>query len=87
MGHEPLVQRLLERGACPDARSLSGRTPLMMAVVSPNGLATARALLNAGADVTAVDAAGESAFDFARLEGSVEMIQLLTEATNKACPD
>ena len=80
MGHESVVQRLLELGADSNARTIRGRTALMMAAVTPQQLEIARALLRAGAQVDTCDNTGWTAMRLAEQDGNVEMIKLLENA-------
>jgi hypothetical protein len=57
----------------------AGRTPLMYAATRGN-LATARALLQMGADVSAQNAFGDTALRVAASDGTVDIAKLLLEA-------
>lgn len=70
------LNRLLTEGADPNALSVAGRTPLMMAAVSGNEIA-ARDLLKLGADVNATTPDGYTALYFAVCAGYVPVITLL----------
>src|SRR6516162_9835072 len=54
-GQTEMVALLIERGADVNARDLTGYTPLMEAVLSPNGVEAAKVLLAAKADPDAED--------------------------------
>ncbi len=70
------VRFLLERGADTEQRSTSGDTPLLIAISQDNHrLATH--LVNAGADVDAKTADGESALTRARGRNATELVSLL----------
>jgi ankyrin repeat protein len=84
MGHGTVVKRLLELGADPNARTVSGRTALMLAAVKPEQLETARALLRAGAQVDTCDDNGWTAMKLAEQDGNVEMIRLLEDAQQES---
>jgi len=60
------VQKAIDEGADPDARNEQGRTPLMYAVAVNHDPEMIIALLKAGADATAKDGDGKTAFDYAR---------------------
>lgn len=77
-----VLELLLERGAAIDARAPNGNTPLMMA--SRFGAwASAEALLMRGADPRLANAAGQTAADFARLEGRDRLATTLDEAARR----
>jgi ankyrin repeat protein len=64
--HEQIVKLLLDRGADPNARTLNGATPLMMAA-SQHRHRFMTMLMDAGADVKATDRCGRTAEDYAVL--------------------
>jgi ankyrin repeat protein len=73
------MEKLLARGADPDARDAEGRTPLMVAAVF-NGRSVAEVLLAHGADPLVRDAAdGNSALDFAAMAGNADFAGMLLD--------
>ena len=72
----PTAERLIAAGACVNCSSSRGVTPLMRAV-SRNDEALVRYYIEQGADVTAVDAAGNTALHAAR---SAEVVNMLCNA-------
>lgn len=80
-GHSFVVRFLLERGANPNAASDSGVTALHFttSLIGPEGEQMAEDLLNAGADIDAVDDRGWSAVTFASYYGNAGIVQLLIE--------
>jgi ankyrin repeat protein len=75
---EALARRLLEKGARPNARDLTGQTPLMVCCETGD-LALARLLLDYGASPDARDHAGMTVLDRAREAGGA-LEQLIREA-------
>ncbi len=75
---ESLAQRLLAAGAAPNARDMTGQTPLMAACEAGNP-ALVRLLLQSGASPEAVDDDGQSVLDYATLAGTA-FAQLIREA-------
>jgi uncharacterized protein len=72
-GRARIAMRLIERGANPNSRNLSGTTPLMIA--ARGGMhGGIRLLKDAGADVNAADRCGRTAADYA---GSADTVALL----------
>jgi ankyrin repeat protein len=66
----PVARILLERGADPNRAGAPGVTPLMMAAAAAQpDPALIQLLLDKGADVTARDASGRTALDWALLQG------------------
>jgi ankyrin repeat protein len=78
-GQAEMVALLIQRGADVKARDLTGYTPLIEAVLSPNGLEAAKLLLAANADPDAEDGycEGGSALHWAASQGNVAMAELL----------
>jgi hypothetical protein len=83
MGHEAIVQRLLELGVDPNVRTIGGSTALMLAAVTPPQLEIARELLQAGADADARDDSGWTALKLAERDGNGEMVQLLKQSSDR----
>lgn len=81
LGHSEVVERLIEGGAPLDHINNLGWTALIEAVVlgdgGPNHVATARALLEAGADTSIPDRSGSTPLDLARARGFGAMVRLL----------
>jgi cytohesin len=77
-GQTEMVALLIERGADVNARDLTGYTPLMEAVLSPNGVEAAKVLLAAKADPDAEDefCEGGSPLHWAASQGNVAMAEL-----------
>ena len=76
-GQADMVVLLIQRGADVNARDLTGYTPLVEAVLSPNGLEAAKVLLAAKADPDAVDPTCGDALHYAASRGDVAMAELL----------
>jgi ankyrin repeat protein len=72
------IQRLLARGADPDAWDEDRCTPLMMATVEGD-VEIARLLLEAGADPNLVDNDGWTALDVAMYRRSLDLVWLLLQ--------
>ncbi len=81
LGHAEVVQHLIAGGAPLDHVNKLGWTALIEAVVlgdgGPDHIATARALLEAGADATITDRHGVTPLDHARRRGYAEMADLI----------
>jgi ankyrin repeat protein len=79
-GHEEAVRLLLARGASPN---LAARNALKVAAIhaacAAGSLAIARALIDAGADVNAVQQAGFTPLHAAAMTGQVELARLLVD--------
>ncbi len=71
------VQRLLEKGADPDARDGDGMTPLMHAVKDDKKAYIVKKLIEHGADVNAKDAIGRTPLKFAVFEGAIKIVRIL----------
>lgn len=68
-----LVTLLLKRGANANALDMVGNTPLILAVISENGLPVLKVLLASGADPLVMDRAnGMNALHWAALRGKLE---------------
>ncbi len=81
LGHAEVVRRLIEAGAPLDHVNNLGWTALMESVVlgdgGPDHVATARLLVQAGADRSIADRGGRTPLDQARERGYREMIRVL----------
>ena len=75
------LEMLMNSGANPNISDNEGQTPLMNVVALTANVKAVKLLIDKGADVNAVDIAGETALDVARLYGLNEIISLLNEAT------
>ena len=74
----PLVRTILGLGGDPNRKGLRDITPLMMAAAAAEpDPAVVQLLLDKGADVTARDASGRTALDWALLQGDTSVAQLL----------
>lgn len=72
---------LLEKGVDPNPREVDGATPLMMAAMrSQDEMASIRPLLEAGADVNAVDTSGRNALIYAIRSRRFDNASLLAKA-------
>jgi len=77
-GTPELVKTLIDAGAKVNAQDIRGMTPLMLAVASETqNLDVTRLLLGSGCDVKAKSLTGETALDWARKYGDLEVIGLL----------
>jgi ankyrin repeat protein len=74
----PVLRLLLEKGAEPDAKTLTGNTALMTAAGRAN-LEAMRLLIAKGADVNAKSAAGATALMAAASTGNAAAVRLLIE--------
>jgi uncharacterized protein len=81
LGHDEVVRTLIRAGAPLDHVNNLGWTALIEAVVLGDGgrrhVATARALVEAGADAAIADRQGMSPLELARARGFAEMVRLL----------
>lgn len=81
-GHVEALRLLLERGA--DVRAVSintmRNTPLHATLAGPSGIAGARLLVQAGADVNARQHGGYTALHAAAQHGAIDVIDLLLDA-------
>lgn len=75
---EALASRLVDKGCNPNARDMTGQTPLMCACESGN-LPLARSLLQSGAWPEAADDGGRTVLSYAESAGP-EFVQLIREA-------
>ena len=76
-----IVRALIDQDADIEARNAMGYTALMQAACSDYVDAeTAKALLEAGADIAPKGLDGETALSLARMRGDTEIVQLLLEA-------
>jgi ankyrin repeat protein len=74
----PVARMLLERGADPNGVGAPGVTPLMMAAAAAEpDPALIHLLLDKGADITARDARGRTALDWALLQGETAAADVL----------
>ncbi len=84
LGHHKIVKRLIDGGAPLDHVNNLGWTALIEAVIlgdgGPDHIATVRALVEAGADLTIADREGRTPLDHARSRGYTEIIQILEAA-------
>ena len=77
-GYPDIVNLLLSKGALPNAPAPDGSSPLMMGVKG-NNFKVVQALINAGAEPTARNLAGEDAIDFANKFGHVDWAKQMTK--------
>lgn len=70
---------LLKRGASLEIRDDYGRTALVLCARERGQVATARVLIDAGADINAIDKFGSSALELAAWRGKGELVDLLLE--------
>ena len=77
-GRERIAKLLLDHGADPNARTLNGATPLMMAA-SQHNHGVMKILLHAGADVKATDRCGRTAEEYAVLYPQHQRARLAPE--------
>ena len=73
------VGALVKRGAALEIKDDYGRTALVLCARERGQAATARILIDAGADVNAVDKFGSDALELAAWRGKAELIDLLLE--------
>jgi ankyrin repeat protein len=87
LGHAEVVSALIEAKAPLDHINNLGWTALLEAVIlgdgGPRHVATARALVVAGADMTIADRQGSTPLDHARQRGYAEMTALLEQAQHR----
>ena len=74
-----IVGALVKRGASLEVKDDYGRTALILCARERGQAATARILIDAGADVNAVDKFGSDALELAAWRGKAEFIDLLLE--------
>jgi cytohesin len=78
--HAEAVQLLTAADADLEIPDDYGRTPLILCAREEGGPRTAKALIAAGADVTAVDKNGDDALELAAWRGKVGVVDLLLDA-------
>ena len=74
-----IAAALLEKGSALEARDGYGRTPLILCARERGQAALGRVLIQAGADINAVDKFGDSALSLAAWRGKADFIDLLLE--------
>jgi len=74
-----IVAVLIGKGAALEARDDYGRTPLILCARERGQAATGRVLLDAGAEINALDKFGDSALDLAAWRGKADFVDLLLE--------
>jgi uncharacterized protein len=77
-GNTDIIQLLLAGGANPNIRNLRGHTALMRTAIA-NQPKAAVMLLDAGADMLLVDKNHQTARDFAKETGHMEILELLDQ--------
>lgn len=82
-GDNDIVKMLLNKSAALDAPSPNKTTPIMMAARGGHIL-TVKMLLDAGADASLKNEQGMTAIDFARQNGSIDIVDGLTYRLKKA---
>ncbi|KAJ3499552.1 hypothetical protein NLG97_g255 [Lecanicillium saksenae] len=80
-GHEALVNLLIERGSCIEAKDHRGRTPLMHAALRDRS-GTVKMLLDKGANHLATCKSGKTALHHAILSTNLEAVSVLLEKEN-----
>lgn len=78
-GRDEAAVALLKRGAAVEARDDYQRTPLLLCARERGQLSTARVLVEAGADVNAVDKFGSNALELAAWRGKGEVVDYLLD--------
>ncbi|HAE38813.1 MAG TPA: hypothetical protein DCG57_09265, partial [Candidatus Riflebacteria bacterium] len=80
--HKEVIRLLLDHGADPNMRGERGRTPLIQVLAyfsdyqnSDERIETAEILLNAGADINAIDAEGKSVVEYATRLGKQPLFE------------
>jgi hypothetical protein len=79
LNDEPIVRLLIERGANVNAKSVRGRTPLLMAASANGTTGVVKLLLAKGADVNAADGIGLTPLIAAAAVGNSAAARLLLE--------
>ncbi|EJL26231.1 ankyrin repeat-containing protein [Novosphingobium sp. AP12] len=77
-GHLTIARRLLAAGADPNLRNAAGQTAIMMSALFDRR-EVIELLLDAGADIDAVDAAGNDAASLAQMQGNESLARWLAE--------
>ena len=77
--HPNAIAALLKSGAALETRDDYGRTPLILCARERGQATAGRALVDAGADVNAVDKFGDDALSLAAWRGKLEFVDLLLE--------
>ena len=87
LGHAEVVKTLIDAGAPLDHVNNLRWTALIESIVlgdgGPNHVATLKALVDAGADITIADGSGTSPLELARQHGYAEMVEILENAAAK----
>jgi len=76
---EAKVRLLLSKGAEVNSKQAQGRTPLFLAAMLGDGVATIRLLLGSGADPNLASANGQTPLSMVAARGNVEAMRLLIE--------
>lgn len=81
-GHLTIARRLLDAGADPNLRNSAAQTALMMSALFDRR-EIIELLLSSGADIDAVDSAGNDAASLARMQGNESLARWLTEHSQR----
>ena len=84
MGHDEIVQELLDAGAAPDMQDRTGNTALHEAVRWRHGLAV-KILMNSDCRINIRNEQGQTPMDIARKDGFNEIVALLTGLEVRVC--
>jgi hypothetical protein len=79
LGHEPVVDVLIEAGADVNRRGYKGRTPLIWASSRFGDVSIVKKMLAAGADPDGEDSIGQTPLFYAVYEGTPEQVRALIE--------